>query len=286
MIQKICVAGAGTMGSGIALTAAQFNYITILFDTNAAGIEKAKISIKENLDFLVSKQKITTQQHSDIFSRITFTTNIEECIADVIIEAIIENIEIKKTLYLTLASINKPTTILASNTSSLSITAIQKDIPNPQRVAGMHFFNPAHIMKLVEVVAGEYSTDETIENLVSLCKTMQKQAVICKDAPGFIVNRVARHYYLQTMDYVMANNANIADVDALMENAGFKMGPFKLMDLIGMDINLAVSQSLYEAFDNNPRFEPATLQKQKVAQGKLGKKTGEGFYTYPKKTVI
>ena len=164
--------------------------------------------------------------------------------------------------------------------SDLSINALQKEINNPGRFAGLHFFNPAHLMKLVEVVRGENTKEETIESLVNFCITLKKVPVVCKDAPGFIVNRVARHYYLEAMRLVEAGHASIETVDALMENAGFKMGPFRLMDLIGNDINLAVSQSLYDAFDQEPRFQPNILQKNLVQKGELGKKTGKGFYSY------
>jgi 3-hydroxybutyryl-CoA dehydrogenase len=286
MIQKIAVAGAGTMGSGIALCAAQNNFAVILFDTNEKGIENAKSSIQKNLDFLVAKEKITTTQKKEIYRKILFTTNINDCIADVVIEAIIEDIAIKEQLYKNLAAINSTSTILASNTSSLSITAIQKNIDTPSRVAGMHFFNPAHVMKLVEVVEGENTSDDTIKKLYDLCIQLKKQPVICKDAPGFIVNRVARHYYLEAMELASTKNIAIEKIDAIMENAGFKMGPFKLMDLIGLDINYAVSQSVFEAFSKNKRFTPAPMQAAKVAAGTLGKKTGKGFYDYTQNATI
>lgn len=280
MIEKICVAGAGTMGSGIALAAAQNNFTTVLFDTNEKGIENAKKSIIKNLDFLLSKEKITAQQKEDIFNKILFTTDINDCKGDLIIEAIIEDLQIKATLYKSLAAINPDETIIASNTSSLSISAIQKTISQPQRICGMHFFNPAHLMKLVEVVAGNSTSDTTIQTVYDICIALKKQPVICKDAPGFIVNRVARHFYLEAMHLASEKNIDFKDIDLLMENAGFKMGPFKLMDLIGMDINLAVSQSVYKAFNNNIRFKPSPLQEQKVAEGNLGKKSGKGFYDY------
>ena len=280
MIETICVAGAGTMGSGIALTAAQNNYKTILFDTNEKGIENAKKSIGKNLDFLLSKEKISSLQKENIYNNLFFTTDINECIGDLIIEAIIEDLQIKETLYQSLAGINNRKTILASNTSSLSITAIQKNIVHPERICGMHFFNPAHVMKLVEIVAGKETSQETIQAVYDVCIRLKKQPVICKDAPGFIVNRVARHFYLEAMNLAYEKKINFDDIDLLMENAGFKMGPFKLMDLIGMDVNLAVSQSVYKAFNNNPRFKPSPMQEQKVAAGNLGKKTGKGFYEY------
>ncbi len=280
MINKIVVAGAGTMGSGIALAAAQNGFKTVIFDTNAAGIDNAKKAISKNLDFLVTKAKITAAKKTEIFDLVFFTTDINDCIGDIVIEAIIEDLAIKQTLYTSLANINSAQTILASNTSSLSITAIQQNIPNPERVAGMHFFNPAQVMKLVEVVAGKETSDETVKAVYDLCVALQKQPVVCKDAPGFIVNRVARHFYLEAMKLASEKNIPFEDIDTLMENAGFKMGPFKLMDLIGMDINLAVSKSVYHAFGDHPRFKPSALQEQKVSEGNFGRKSGRGFYNY------
>jgi 3-hydroxybutyryl-CoA dehydrogenase len=285
MIKKICVAGAGTMGSGIALAAAQNNFDTVLFDVNEAGIKNARSAIEKNLSFLVSKEKITAGEKEAIVNRIFFSNNINDCKADIIIEAIVENISIKENLYKQLAAINDELTIFASNTSSLSITEIQRNIAHPARIAGMHFFNPAQVMKLVEVVAGEFTSAQTVETVTDLCKQLNKVPVVCKDSPGFIVNRVARHYYLEAMHLVGLKYISFEDVDAIMENAGFKMGPFKLMDLIGMDINLAVSKSVYHAFNENPRFKPSVLQEEKVAAGDLGKKTGKGFYTYSDKNT-
>ena len=285
MIETICVAGAGTMGSGIALVAVQNNFKTILFDTNAKGIENAKKSIGKNLDYLLSKEKISAPQKEEIYNRVYFTTDINECIGDLIIEAIIEDLQIKETLYKSLTAINNSKAIIASNTSSLSITAIQKNIVHPERICGMHFFNPAHVMKLIEVVVGKATSNETINAVYDICIALKKQPVVCKDAPGFIVNRVARNFYLEAMNLAYEQKIPIEDIDKLLENAGFKMGPFKLMDLIGMDINLAVSQSVYKAFNNNPRFKPSPMQEQKVAAGELGKKTGKGFYDYPQNTA-
>lgn len=280
MVKKIAIIGAGTMGSGIALCAAQNGFDVILHDVNEAGLANAQKNIDSNLSFLVSKQKISAEDKASIYNKILFSSSQQDCIADLIIEAIVEKIEVKQSLFSALAQINADTTILASNTSSLSINAIQQNIPNPERVAGMHFFNPAHIMKLVEVVRGKLTNDATINTLLEVCKTMQKTAVVCNDAPGFIVNRVARPYYLEAMHLVEMGLATVEDVDRIMEASGFKMGPFKLMDLIGMDVNLAVSQSVYEALGREPKFKPNRLQEEKVAEGKLGKKTGEGFYKY------
>ena len=274
------MAGAGTMGSGIALAAAQSSYNVILFDTNDAVLEKAKASISKNLSFLIEKQKISAAESKQVTDRIQFSSSIEQCKADLIIEAIVEIAEVKISLFNQLAAINTDKTVFASNTSSLSISEIQAKVVHPQRVAGMHFFNPAQIMKLVEVVQGEQTDDKITEELMQVCIQMNKTPVLCKDAPGFIVNRVARHYYLEAMKLVETNIASFENVDEIMEASGFKMGPFKLMDLIGMDINLAVSKSLYEAFDHEPRLKPSPLQEEKVSKGELGKKTGKGFYTY------
>jgi 3-hydroxybutyryl-CoA dehydrogenase len=279
-VNNICVAGAGTMGSGIALCAAQNGFEVILFDLNSQVMEKAIGGIKKNLTILLEKNKITAEEKELIFNRIKFTSDIHDCKASLIIEAIIEKMAVKTELFNQLASINSAETIFASNTSSLSIDELQRNVPNPERVAGMHFFNPAQIMKLVEVVKAVKTSEQTISVLVELCKQLQKTPVVCKDAPGFIVNRVARHYYLEAMRLVEKGIADIESVDALMEASGFKMGPFKLMDLIGNDINLAVSQSLYEAFKQEPRFQPSELQIEKVRKGDLGKKTGKGFYDY------
>lgn len=274
------MAGAGTMGSGIALAAAQSGYDVTLFDTNPTVLEKAGTAIIKNLDFLVEKNKISPEEKTQVFQRIQFSSAIEQCKADLVIEAIVEIETVKTALFNQLAAINTEKTIFASNTSSLSISAIQSHVVNPERVAGMHFFNPAHIMKLVEVVSGSQTAANVAETLMQVCIRMNKTPVLCKDSPGFIVNRVARHYYLEAMKLVELNIATFENVDSIMEASGFKMGPFRLMDLIGMDINLAVSQSLYDAFDHEPRFRPAALQQEKVSKGELGKKTGKGFYSY------
>lgn len=282
MVENICVAGAGTMGSGIALSAAQNGYKVILFDTNEQVLTNATISINKNLDSLIDKNKISLEEKVFILKNISFSSIIAECKASLIIEAIIEKADAKITLFNQLASINSDQTIFASNTSSLSISALQKQISHPERVAGMHFFNPAQIMKLVEVVKAEQTSDGVIADLMQVCHQLKKTPVLCIDAPGFIVNRVARHYYLEAMKLVENNIATIETVDELMEATGFKMGPFKLMDLIGMDINLAVSESLYVAFEKAPRFQPSLLQINKVKENNLGRKSGKGFYDYSK----
>ena len=276
----ICVCGAGTMGSGIAQVAAQAGYKTIQFDVNVAMLEKSKQGILKSLDYLLSKNKITTEEKETIFNKIIFTSNSNDCVADLIIEAIIEKKEAKVDLFNKLAAINSAQTILATNTSSIAVNEIANEIANPERVIGMHFFNPATLMKLVEVIKAEQTAETVVQSILQVCKQMNKVAVVCKDSPGFIVNRVARHYYLEAMKLIELNLATVEIVDAVMENAGFKMGPFKLMDLIGMDINFGVSNIVYEAMGKPARLKPSIVQQQKVEAGNLGKKTGKGFYEY------
>ena len=280
MKKTVAVIGAGTMGSGIALCAAQQGFKVILLESNEAVLDKAIDNLKVNMSQLVNKGKITADQQVEIFNNLTTTTHINDCRADILIEAIIEKLDVKVGLFKALAAINNPESILASNTSSLSINELQKQIPNPERVAGLHFFNPAQLMKLVEVVQGEQTHAAVVDSLVEFCQHLKKTPVICKDAPGFIVNRVARHYYLEAMKLVELKIASFENVDEIMEASGFRMGPFKLMDLIGMDINLAVSTSLYDAFHQTPRFKPSPLQIAKVKAGELGRKSGKGFYEY------
>ena len=280
MTITICVCGAGTMGSGIAQVVAQSGFNTILFDINESVLDKARLSIEKNLAYLVDKEKISYSEKTDTYNRIRFTENIKDCAGEIIIEAIIETEEAKVSLFNELAKYNNEEVIFATNTSSLSVSSIQEKIAVPQRVVGMHFFNPAYIMKLVEIVKGRQTNDEMAMAIYDICKQMDKVPVMCKDAPGFIVNRVARHYYLESLKIVEENIASFEDVDSILESSGFKMGPFKLMDLIGMDINLAVSQSLYDAFDKMERFKPSAFQIERVKNGELGKKSGKGFYKY------
>ncbi|HWV65747.1 3-hydroxyacyl-CoA dehydrogenase family protein [Chitinophaga sp.] len=281
MIQTIAVCGAGTMGAGIAQIAAYSGFTTLLFDIRQEGLDKAGAQIEKSLSAAVEKGKLTPADKAGVLQRLRFTTNIGDCVADVIIEAIVERITAKTALFNQLAAINAAGTIFASNTSSLSVSEIASAVGvHASRVVGMHFFNPAHLMKLVEVVSGKETAPEVAEAIYELALKMGKVPVRVKDAPGFIVNRVARHYYLEAMHIAEQGLADFSTIDQLLEAAGFKMGPFALMDLIGNDINLAVTQSLYDAFEHAPRFKPNVLQEQRVKEGKLGRKTGLGFYRY------
>ena len=283
MIITICVCGAVTMGSGIVQVAAQSVFDTSLFDVNENVLIRARDFIRKNLQYLVDKNKISVKEKEGIFNRIKFPNNIQDCTAFVIIEAIVEIEEAKVSLFNNLAKYNNEEVIFATNTSSLSVSLIQEKIIFPERLVGMHFFNPAYIMKLVEVVKGRQTNGEVANTIFDICKQMGKSPVMCKDAPGFIVNRVARHYYLESLKLVEEDVASFEEVDRILEGSGFKMGPFKLMDLIGMDINLAVTESMYHAFDNALRFEPSPIQIGKVNKNELGKKTGKGFYIYSDK---
>lgn len=279
-INSICVCGAGTMGSGIAQAAAQAGFATLLYELTPVVLNKARENISRNLQSLVDKGKMEAAEKESIEKRISYTDDIQNCLADVFIEAIIERTDTKVALFNQLAELNHSECIFASNTSSLSITAIAKNVQRPERVIGMHFFNPATIMKLVEVVNTEYTNEQTTATVVELARQMGKTPVICKDSPGFIVNRVARPYYIEALRLVEEGKVSMEQADAIMEASGFKMGPFKLMDLIGNDVNYAVSCSVYEQLGQPERLKPSYIQEQKVKEGKLGKKSGEGYYKY------
>lgn len=283
MAETVCICGAGTMGTGIAQVAAQAGFDTVLFDVNETVLQNAKTSLLKNLQYLLDKNKISIVEHDQIFNRIHFVNEIQHCTGFLVIEAIVEKIEAKISLFNQLAEFNNENVIFATNTSSLSVSSIQEKVNSPERVVGMHFFNPAYIMKLVEVVKGNQTDDLVANKVFEICKQMGKQPVMCKDAPGFIVNRVARHYYLEALKIASEGIATYEEIDRILEATGFKMGPFKLMDLIGMDINLAVTESMYKAFNKAPRFVPSPLQIEKVKNNELGKKTGQGFYKYSSK---
>ena len=276
----ICICGAGTMGSGIAQAVAAAGFYTILYELNDTVLEKSKAAIEKNLQSLVEKRKITGNAKEATLNNLRFTNNLHDCLGDIIIEAIIEKPEAKIALFNQLAEINHSETVFASNTSSLSITQIAKGVKNPERVIGMHFFNPATIMKLVEIVKTTFTNEQTTNIIIELAKQMNNTPVRCKDSPGFIVNRVARPFYIESLRLTEENIADFTVIDSLMESTGFKMGPFKLMDLIGNDINYAVSCSVYEQLGNPARLKPSFIQKEKVESGQLGKKTGKGYYDY------
>jgi 3-hydroxybutyryl-CoA dehydrogenase len=280
MISTVVICGAGTMGSGIAETCARGGFHTLLYDLDSGIVERAMQQVHQNLDKLVATGKLTETESSASKDRLCGASDLYDCIGDLVIEAIIEKEEAKWALFNQLAEINHSDTIFATNTSSLSVSRIASKVMHPERVCGLHFFNPAPLMKLVEVVQATQTRADIIPSLTEFCRLLGKTPVVCKDAPGFIVNRVARHYYLEPLRLLEQGRASIEEIDFLMESAGFRMGPFKLMDLIGNDINYAVTASLYEACGKPERLGPSTIQAAKLSRGKLGRKSGEGFYSY------
>lgn len=267
------------MGAGIAQLSAVAGFKTLLYDLNQQAVDKGFSIVKSNLETAVQKGKLDANALVDVLNRITLVTNVNDLVCDVAIEAIIEKKEAKQQLFNSIASINKPDTILATNTSSIPIGLIAEVVENAERVVGMHFFNPAHIMKLVEVISGDKTSVEASETIFQLAKNFGKVAVRAKDRPGFIVNRIGKMYHTEPIKIVEDAVADVETVDALLEGIGFKMGPFKLIDLIGVDANLNVTKSLYELMQQ-PQFKPSQLQQKMVEEGKLGRKSGKGFYSY------
>ena len=285
MESLICICGAGTMGRGIALAAATQGISVILYDLNPGVLSDAARWIEIELEQAVEKKSIPREEKENILRDIRFSGDLSNCRAPIIIEAIVEKPDAKAALLIELAGINSDDTIFASNTSSLSITGIAELTPFPERVAGLHFFNPANRMKLVEIIRTKYNSDDVVHHLQAFAVQLKKTPVLCLDTPGFIVNRVARPYYLEALRLAERNIAGMVNIDRLMESAGFPMGPFHLMDLIGLDINYTVSCSVYEALGRPDRMKPSGLQEALVKQGLLGKKTGRGFFQYLKKTA-
>ncbi len=280
MIGTIIICGAGTMGSGIAELCARGGFHTILYDLDQARLDTAAVQVLKNLDHLVSKHRLSARDLGATIDRLQTTTDLHQCIGDLVIEAIVEKTDAKRALFNQLAEINHSDTIFATNTSSLSVSEIARGVMHPERVCGLHFFNPAPLMKLVEVVQADKTKPDIIPQLVAICRELGKEPVVCRDSPGFIVNRVARHYYLEPLRLAEQGYCSFAQADALLEAAGFRMGPFRLMDLIGNDVNYAVTESLYAASGHAERFRPSPIQKEKVEQGALGRKTGQGYYLY------
>ena len=280
MHDLLCICGAGTMGSGIALLAAQHGIPVILYDLNPEMLSRASVQVEKDLQQLVDKNLLGASEKNEIGNRIRFTGSLTECRGGIILEAIIEKTEAKVALFTELEKINDQDTLFASNTSSLSIKAIAEQTGFPERIIGMHFFNPAPRMKLVEIIKTNRLTDATIQRIRELAIQMGKTTVICNDAPGFIVNHVARPFYLEALRLAEKGIADMETIDKLVEAAGFKMGPFHLMDLIGNDINYTVTCSLYDALGKPARLKPSPLQELKVKQGALGRKTYRGFFEY------
>ena len=280
--KTVAVVGAGTMGAGIAQLAAAAGHPVVLFDAFEGAAEKGKAGVDKGLDKLVSRGKMTAETKAALLARIRLASDISEVAeASLVVEAIIENLEIKRELFASLENLVASDTILATNTSSISVTAIARELKHPERFLGMHFFNPAPVMKLVEVISGVATDAGAAEMIYDTAQNWGKIAVHAKSTPGFIVNRVARPYYAEALRLCEEQVASPATLDALLTGAGgFRLGPFALMDLIGNDVNYAVSESVFNAYYQEPRFRPSIMQLELVNAGRLGRKSGRGFYDY------
>ena len=281
-VNTLAIIGTGIMGMGIAQIAAQAGIQVLLFDAKAGAAEQGCQSLQATLEKLAAKGKFTDEQLQSTLANLTVIENIAKIAeVDVVIEAIIENLEIKQQLFKQLESIVPVETILATNTSSLAVTAIASDCEHPERVAGFHFFNPVPLMKIVEVIPGISTKPSVVETLTSLAKRMGHLGVVAKDTPGFIVNHGGRAYGTEALKILGEGVASFEDIDLILrEGAGFRMGPFELLDLTGIDVSHPVMESVYNQYYSEPRYRPHPLTRQMLIGKKLGRKVGEGFYHY------
>ena len=285
-MKKVGIIGSGTMGIGIAQVAATAHCEVFLYDANFSQTEKSLKNLKTTLNKLAEKGKISTEKSLEIFNQITPCQEIKELKdCDLVIEAIIENKEIKQKVFAELETYVSEKCVLGSNTSSISITSLQSELKNPERFIGIHFFNPAPLMPLVEVIPGLLTENNLAQEIVDLMKFWGKSPIIAKDVPGFIVNRIARPFYGEALRIVEENLATPGQVDDAMKSLGnFKMGPFELMDLIGIDVNFSVTKTVYQDYFFDPKYKPSLLQ-QRMSEAKLlGRKTRKGFYDYSERS--
>jgi 3-hydroxybutyryl-CoA dehydrogenase len=282
-IKKVAVVGSGTMGQGIAQTCAAAGYQVLLYDIEATLLKTAMSALRKTFDTLVQKERLTSQDAQLAVQRILTVSDFRQLQVDLVIEAVIENLDVKQKIFQEIEKLNDSDCIFTTNTSSIPITKIGAVLKRPNRFAGMHFFNPAPVMKLVEIIRGGATSDETLSVLKEFTADLGKKFVLVQDSPGFIVNRVARHFYLEALKIAEEKVTDYKTVDTLIKSCGFKMGPFELMDLIGIDVNFAVTQSIYNSFNQEPKFRPNRIQQQKIEAGHLGRKTGRGFYEYGSK---
>lgn len=279
---KVGVLGAGTMGAGIAQVAAQNGHKVILVDLNQSVLDKADSNLVKVLARLVEKERITKEKSQEITGNITSSTVIGDFNScDIIIEAIVENINVKTKVFAELEAITHDECILASNTSSLSIASIGAALKDASKIVGIHFFNPAPLMPLVEIIPAVQTSDVTLNTAKNLIDSWKKVTVLCKDTPGFIVNRVARPFYGEALRIYEEGIADFVTIDwAMTKLGGFRMGPFTLMDYIGNDINYTVTETVFAAFYFDPRYKPSFTQKRHSEAGYLGRKSGRGYYNY------
>lgn len=281
-MMKIGIVGAGSMGSGIAQVAAQNKHDVVLSDTSDEALERSKAKLGKVMARLVEKGRLEAAESEAIQQRIHYTTDLHdfaEC--GMVIEAIVEKMEVKRAVFKQLESITGANAILATNTSSLSVAAIASSVQRSERVIGIHFFNPAPLMPLVEIIPAVQTSDDTLKASRDLIDRWKKVTVVAKDTPGFIVNRVARPFYGEALRLYEEGVADFATIDwAMKEIGGFRMGPFELMDFIGNDVNYAVTESVFAAFYYDPRYKPSFTQKRHAEAGWLGRKTGRGYYDY------
>lgn len=280
-IETVAVVGSGTMGRGIVQSVALSGRTVILYDLAPEMLEKAVRVIHATIDEGVRRGKTNPEVASKAREAITPTTELAEAAwVDLVIEAVPEELELKRKVFGRLDAAAQSHTILASNTSSLSISAIAASTHRPERVIGLHFFNPAHIMRLVEIIRGDSTSDETLAASQSFVNSLEKTPVVCGDSPAFIVNRIARPFYGEAFRMLGERVTSPEEIDRLIESLGFKMGPFQLLDLIGLDVNLAVTQSVYDAYYQDPKYRPHPIQQRLVQSGRLGRKSGRGLYVY------